>query len=396
MNKLFEALKQIGSWFSNAGNSYEAPGFRANGKKTVLIIDDYVPYYDRSSGSKRLYELIKLLIQLDYHVIFLPDDGLPTEPYYSALTEMGADVLINDPGEKGILKKLRTYINGIDYAWISRPELNKKYQKIVRKNPATKIIFDTVDLHYVRMLRQAENLNSEKLKRKALKTKKTELALARSAHATLVVTDIEKKTLELEGIKNVHVIPNVHFLQLPDDPLPFVQRTGILFIGGYKHEPNTDAAKWLINDIMSLVWEKANIAVYLLGSDPGPEVLELASQDVIVPGFLPDVTEYFLKSRIFVAPLRYGAGMKGKIGQSLEFALPVVSTSIGTEGMGLTDEYDVLMADDAQGFAEKIIRLYHDEAVWAKIRSNALDSLREYTPESVSAKLNKLFAALDQ
>ncbi|MCX2482121.1 glycosyltransferase [Pedobacter sp. MR2016-24] len=360
--------------------------------KTLLVIDDYVPYYDKSSGSKRLFELLKLFREIGFNVIFFPEDGKATLPYYDDLKRMDIEVLISTPAVKNIAL-LKQRLDTIDYAWISRPALNHKYQKLLRRK--TKTIFDTVDLHYLRMLRQAENHNDSKLKKKALKTKKLELGLAVSSNATIVVTEIEKNILAEEGIKNVTVIPNVHETVQILNQVPFPERKGLLFIGGYKHDPNIDAVKWLINDIMPMVWHKlGDIPVYLLGSDPSAEVLALASEKVIVPGYLNDVSSYFLNSRVFIAPLRYGAGMKGKIGQSLEFGLPIVSTAIGLEGMNLTDGLNVLSADDSLEFSRKIILLYNNEELWSKINKAAYDSIQSYSPENVKAQLKELFTAI--
>ena len=360
--------------------------------KTLLVIDDYVPYYDKSSGSKRLFELLKLFREIGFKVIFFPEDGKATLPYYDDLRNMDIEVLVNTPGVKNITL-LKQRLDTIDYAWISRPALNYKYQKLLRRN--TKTIFDTVDLHYLRMLRQAENQSDTKLKKKALKTKKLELGLAVSSNATIVVTEIEKNILKEEGIQNVSVIPNVHKTVPILNKISFKDRKGLLFIGGYKHDPNIDAVKWLINDIMPMVWsELGDIPVYLLGSDPSEEVLALASEKVIVPGYLNDVSSYFLNSRVFIAPLRYGAGMKGKIGQSLEFGLPIVSTAIGIEGMNLTDGHNVLSADDSLEFSRKIVLLYNNEELWSKINQAAYDSIQSYSPENVKAQLQELFTAI--
>ena len=134
-----------------------------------------------------------------------------------------------------------------------------------------------------------------------------------------------------------------------------------------------------------------DIPVYLLGSYPTLEVCSLSSNTVFVPGYLADVNSYFTNSRIFVAPLRYGAGMKGKIGQSLEYGMPIVSTSIGVEGMNLIDEQDVLIANDAESFADKIIQLYQDQVLWQQIKDNSIKSLINYTPKVVSENLQCLF-----
>ena len=110
---------------------------------------------------------------------------------------------------------------------------------------------------------------------------------------------------------------------------------------------------------------------------------------------MQDVSDFFLNSRIFVAPLRYGAGMKGKIGQSLEYGLPIVSTTIGTEGMNLIDGINVSCADDTLGFANKMIELYENEQLWSKIQQNSTQSLIAYTPDKVRQQLKDLLNIID-
>ncbi|MBC6111027.1 glycosyltransferase [Pedobacter sp. CCM 8938] len=388
---------KVRSWFSSGdSNSIINYDFLDQSKKTILIIDDDIPQHDKSSGSKRLFELIKIFKKMAFNVIFLPNNGRPDEPYYTQLKNLDVEVLLFNPGRKSMLRKLNKLLSAIDYAWISRPMLNRAFQPIVSKNKKVKIIFDTVDLHYIRMLRQAESEQNEKLKRKALKFKKLELQLAKNAKATVTVTDTEKKLLEKELIQNVFVVPNIHELSIPNHEIPFSERNGLVFIGGYKHEPNIDAVKWLINDIMPQVWNAlGKIPVYLLGSYPNEEVLKLANIDVIVPGYIEDVSKYFLNAKIFIAPLRYGAGMKGKIGQSLEFGLPIVSTTIGAEGMNLIHEKNVLIADQSKDFANQIITIYQDEQLWTKIKKNAFQSIVNYTPTAVEKQLENLFQNLD-
>ncbi|TAF46147.1 MAG: glycosyltransferase [Sphingobacteriales bacterium] len=364
--------------------------------KTILVIDDDIPHYDKSSGSKRIFELLKIFKHLELNVIFLPNDGLAPEPYFSELRLLGVEVLTNSPKRKGMLKKLRATLPLVNYAWISRPMLNKEFQTIVRINREIKIIFDTVDLHFLRMQRQAKYEKDSILMQEALELEKLELLLATNADITLTVTEFEKNILELAQIKNVFVIPNIHEVKKNLHPISFENRKGILFIGGYKHAPNVDAVSWLINEIMPLVWEKLRgVTVYLLGSYPNKQVLSLSSDCVFVPGFIDDVSEYFFTSKIFVAPLRYGAGMKGKLGQSLEHGLPIVTTSIGAEGMNLTNNLNVLIADDTLDFANKIIELYQNVSTWSTIQSNAEQAICAYSPKVVSKQLKILFKGLD-
>lgn len=390
-------LQKIKSWFNRSKklSVIPYPHFDIH-QKTILVIDDNIPEYDKSSGSKRLFELLKIFKAIHLNVFFLADDGQAKAPYAEELDNLGVNLLNSFSTQKQAVKHLKGLLHAVDYAWISRPMLNVKYQKICQVNPKTKIIFDTVDLHYVRMIRQAENEKNEKLLRKAKKFKRLELALAHKANATLTVTDTEKVLLEQEGLANVFVVPNVHEIQSYNNK-PFAERHGIVFIGGYKHQPNIDAVKWLIDEIMPNVWRSlGDVPVYLLGSYPPTEVCALASDKVQVPGFLENVDSYFLNARIFVAPLRYGAGMKGKIGQSLEFGLPIVSTSIGVEGMNLTHEEQALVADDTIEFTAKIIQLYQDEQLWHKIQKNAVKSIEQYTPTVVKAQIKDLLDTLDQ
>jgi glycosyltransferase involved in cell wall biosynthesis len=388
---------KIKSWFGSENpNSIINYDFLDQSKKTILVIDDDIPHHDKSSGSKRLFELLKIFKEIDLNIIFLPNNGQADEPYFTQLKALNIEVLLYQPDRKSMLRKLKQLLPVIDYAWISRPMLNREFQQVIGNNKRIKIIFDTVDLHYIRMLRQAENEQNEKLNRKALKFKKLELQLAGNANATITVTDTEKLILEKESIQNVFVVPNIHELNIPAVEIPFSHRKGLVFIGGYKHEPNTDAVKWLINEIMPPVWNTlGKIPVYLLGSYPNEEVLKLASENVIVPGYIEDVSQYFLNARAFVAPLRYGAGMKGKIGQSLEFGLPIVSTTIGAEGMNLIHEENVLIADRPADFSDQIIRIYQDQVLWTKIKQNAFQSIVNYTPAVVEEQLKSLFQNLD-
>lgn len=142
---------------------------------------------------------------------------------------------------------------------------------------------------------------------------------------------------------------------------------------------------------MPLVWRKnPNIPVTILGNEPSDIVQNLANEWVTVTGYVQDVSPYFLSHRLFVAPLRYGAGMKGKIGQSLEYGLPVVSTSIGIEGMNLVNEQNVLVADTIETLAEQILRLYQEQALWEKLVANTEQAIAPYCPEFVKLKLAHL------
>jgi O-antigen biosynthesis protein len=365
-------------------------------KPIVLIIDTLVPAYDKESGSYRLFNIIKILQKLGYHIIFLPDYGHEQEPYTSEFESMGIEVLYFTHKQADWQLRLERRLSIIDLAWVCRPELCAKYFPVLQKNPNLKLLYDTIDLHFLRLKRgweispQKTRADEEEWQEMQI----SEVQAAQAADVTIVVTSVEKDILGELDVHNVQVVPNIHHIY--EHPIPkFSDRHDILFIGGYYHTPNIDAVTWLCQEIMPLVWAKVpEIKLTLLGSNPSPKVKALQSDRVSVPGYIKDVEPYFLNHRIFVAPLRYGAGMKGKIGHSLSYGLPTVTTSIGAEGIGLRSGFDTLIADRSETFAESILQLYTDESLWQTISDHAIEAVRQYSPEAVQDKIGNVISSL--
>jgi O-antigen biosynthesis protein len=365
-------------------------------RPTILIIDTLVPAYDKESGALRLYQIMGILLDLGYNLIFLPDQGHLQEPYTSVLEDLGIEVLYFSYKQTDWRDRLIRRLAIIDLAWVCRPELCEKYLPIIQTRPEIKLIYDTIDLHFLRLKRAWEiDPNQDPSQSEEWeKMRHLEFSLAAKVDVTVVVTDVEKQILVNAQAKDVQVIPNIH--QIYSHPIPsFSDRQNLLFIGGYYHKPNVDAVIWLCHEIMPIIWQSfPNLKLTLLGSNPPPEVLDLGSDRVTVPGYIPDVEEYFLNHRLFVAPLRYGAGMKGKIGQSLSYGLPTITTSIGAEGMGLSDGENVLIANSADEIAQSVINLYQNIDLWQKLSQSSFEVIRPYTSESVKARIKFMLEAL--
>lgn len=365
--------------------------------QAILIVDWSLPEFDKDSGSLRLSRIIKLIQSLGYHVLFAPGYGSVQERrYYQTLIKSGVEVRpdLNYYSPPEYFTSVCTRLK-ITLLWICRPTLTQLYEDKIRALKANNgiiWIYDTIDLHHLRMQREAQTLNSGKEQMaEAEEMKKLEIRLSQSADISITVTDQEKSFFEKNNAKKVFVVPNVHIIEPANGFKPFSERSGLLFIGGYSHTPNVDAAKWLIKDIMPAVWKKIpEVPVYLLGSHPTAEVLQLSADNVFVPGYIEDVSSFFFNSRIFVAPLRYGAGMKGKLGQSFEFRLPVVSTSIGAEGMNLENEKHLLIADSAIDLATQIIRLYKDCDLWDRLSKESTSAIQNYSEDHVSQSLKEV------
>lgn len=362
---------------------------RYTSEKTVLIIDDSIPEADKDSGSVRLVHIMEILISLNYHIIFVPNDGIKKIGYVEKLIDLGVEVFYRFPNRNAMINMILKKIDHIDFAWICKPQNNKAFSFLLKQNPKINWIYDTIDLHFLREEREADLLNDDGLKQIANKTKEEELTFAKAANITIAITADEKEILESYGIKNVKVVPNIYIGQAHKKSVAFKDRSGLVFIGGYAHKPNIDAVIFLAKEIMPLVWQKnPTIKLTLLGSNPTLEVKKLASDRVEVTGYVEDISEYFYQNRIFVAPLRFGAGMKGKIGQSLSYSLPVITTDIGAEGIGLVAERDYLHANHAIDFAKQILRLYEDEKLWNNISNSSKEIIKNYHPNHIKQIIN--------
>ena len=147
-------------------------------------------------------------------------------------------------------------------------------------------------------------------------------------------------------------------------PIPRIEMPLVLY---------RDAVLWFCREIFLLVSvERPELRLMVIGADPPPEVRDLAAANVRILGYVPDVAPFFDSCRLSVAPLRYGAGVKGKINQSLAFGLPVVATRRAVEGMFLEDGESVLIADEPMEFAAAVLRLYTDHFLWKRLSRNGL------------------------
>jgi len=268
---------------------------------------------------------------------------------------------------------------------MSRHYVAVKHLEAVRTfAPHALVVFDTVDLHFLRTERQAE-LEGSALARAAAHAKRDEeLALIRKADVTLVVSPFEQALLaELVPDARVMVLSTIHEL-LPGGR-PFAEREGLVFIGGFQHPPNADAVLWYASEILPRVREALPGAkTYIVGSRVPSNVRALAAEDFVVTGYVPDVTSYFNNCRVSIAPLRYGAGVKGKINLAMSYGLPVIATTPSIEGMHLNPGEDVLIADDPAEFAAQIVRAYRDEALWQQLAAGGRDNIRKHFSRDVA------------
>jgi GT2 family glycosyltransferase/glycosyltransferase involved in cell wall biosynthesis len=361
-------------------------------RKNILVIDHHVPMPDRDSGSLRMFQILRILRQLGHRVTFIPDNLTNTPPYTGELQRRGIEVVYHP-----YVKKVRDYLtahgSSFDVVVLSRCDFARKHIADVRLHaPQSRIIFDTVDLHYLREDSEARLTRDPDIRRKAHEKQQLEHELIDQADETWVVSPVEQQLLrEKRPGKSVQLVSNI--VDVRGSKSPFAVRRDYLFIGGFQHRPNIDAVLFFMQKIYPLVSERLRDAkFYIIGDKAPPEIAALATEKIVVAGLQKDVRPFFDSVKLSVAPLRFGAGVKGKINQSMAFGVPVVATSLAVEGMGLTDHEDILVADEPEGFARALIELYESEELWNRLSEKGIRKTRaSYSTDTASKTLEFLF-----
>jgi GT2 family glycosyltransferase/glycosyltransferase involved in cell wall biosynthesis len=363
------------------------------GRKNILVIDHHLPMPDRDSGSVRMFNIVRILRGLGHRVRFIPDNLADIPPYGAELRRRGIEV-IHHP----YIKKVRDYLMShgpeFDVVVLSRCDFARKHIADVRLYaPQSRIIFDTVDLHFLRTNREAHITSDPEIRQSAREKEQLEHDLIDQADETWVVSSVEQELLyEARPDKAIEIVSNI--VDVPGSNTPFTLRRDFLFIGGFQHTPNIDAVVFFVEKIYPLIRERLPDAkFYIIGDKAPPEVVALATENIIVTGLQHDVRPFFESVKLSVAPLRWGAGVKGKINQSMGFGVPVVATLLAAEGMDLKDHEDILIADEPEDFARALIELYESEELWNRLSENGIKKTKaRYSVPAARKRLSRLFS----
>ncbi|MBU1191303.1 MAG: glycosyltransferase [Gammaproteobacteria bacterium] len=354
----------------------------------ALVLDHCTPTPDQDAGSITAVNLMRILQGLGLKVTFAPEDNfLFMDSYTRDLQRIGVECLYA-PYVTSVEQHLVKYGEQYDVIVVFRLLAAERNLAVIKKYcPNAKLIFHTSDLHHLREAREADLANSDELRQKADKTRARELAVIREADATVVHSTVEKIFLDEElGCQGTgsRIYLFGWAIETPGTHVPFDLRDGVVFVGGFQHQPNVDAVVYFAREIFPLLRKSLPDVVFrIIGSRATPEILALAGDGIEVLGFVEDLRTVLDRCRMSVVPLRYGAGIKGKIGTSLSYGLPCVSTTIGAEGMELAEGDGVLVADGPAAFAEAVIRLYQDPSLWNSCSNGGLEFVRRnYSLES--------------
>ena len=334
--------------------------------KRALIIDDYIPIADHDAGAVAILSHMRALQSLGFEVSFVAADELVPATVASAnaraVLESSGIHCCGSPYYVSVEEVLRRQKDGFDLIYLHRLSNAQRYLALARHHARrARLVYSVADLHHVRLARQSQIESRPELMAQSRQAQVAEILAARSADAVITHSFAEAELLrKLVKGANVHVVP----WAVPMRPAstPWSERAGVAFIGNYGFVPNIDAARVLAGTIMPLVWrENPSIECFLVGSRAPSEIMQLAGGKITVLGHVPDLNSVFDRVRLTVAPLRYGAGVKGKVLESLAAGIPCVMSPVAVEGLKLPPALATIASTPEQ-FANLIVSLHQDEA----------------------------------
>lgn len=342
---------------------------RGRGRRRVLVVDARTPMPDNDAGSLRMARLLRLLVGMGCHVTFSPEIPVYGGHYTDTLQAAGIEVLYDaEPSFETLAQHLAEHGHSYDVVLLSRFYVARNWTELVCWHcPQAKLVFDTVDLHFVRERREATVAGQADREAGLQHIRAEELRAAQEADLTITVSEHERQILLAEaGDVAVAVLPTIHDVE--PSGRGFWEREGLVYVGSFQHKPNGDAIVWYAREIEPLLQQALpGLVLTVIGGDVPESLAALASPTIRFVGQQPDLRPWFEAARLSIAPLRFGAGVKGKILTSQSFGVPVVTTPLGAEGLHARDGEELLVAEEPGSFARAVLRLYSDPELWERM-----------------------------
>jgi GT2 family glycosyltransferase len=344
--------------------------------RRAVFVDELVPTPDRDAGSNAAFDHMCLLQKLGYAVSFVPSADMRHRGRYTDALRRRGIACLHAPHVNSVEEALRCLPVAPDLVYLHRGAVAARYIGLVRDLfPAAHILYSVADLHFLRLAREAEATADPSREAEAARSAAAELGAVRAADAVIVHSHAEATLLVARVPEaRVHVVPwTLHTTK----PAPPTGRAGVAFVGGYAHRPNVDGALHLVRDVMPAAWRALpDLPCLLVGSEMPREIALLAGPRIEALGHVPDLGQVFARVRCTAAPLRYGAGIKGKVLTSLAHGVPCVMSPVAAEGIAFPDPLLWLVADTADAMAEKLVALHADDALCARLAAEGLDFVR--------------------
>jgi GT2 family glycosyltransferase/glycosyltransferase involved in cell wall biosynthesis/SAM-dependent methyltransferase len=372
---------------------------RSRHKKCIVVIDHYVPQPDKDAGSRTMVQFMQLFLDEGMNVKFWPQNLWHDPLYTRPLQQMGIEVFYGPEFAGRFEDWVRDNGRFIDYFLLSRPHVAIEYIDAVRRYSQARLLYYGHDVHHLRLRDQlALGPDNARLRGEAAELEQLEKRVWALLDVIYYPSDTETAYVQRYLQQNAlpaaaRTIPVFAFDRFADHAAEnLAHRRDLLFVAGFGHPPNGDAATWLVEHVMPLIWQHApDVHLYLVGSNPSTQVRALAGPQVTVTGFVTDdeLARRYCQARVAVAPLRYGGGVKGKVVEAMRFGLPIVTTSVGVQGLDAA-RHAVAVADDPLPFAEAVVSLLRNDQRWLQASADGLAFAREHF--SVDA-MRRVFAA---
>lgn len=340
---------------------------RSGRRRSILVIDHYVPQPDRDAGSRTMWCFLRTFQAMGLTVRFWPQNLGYDSAYTGRLQQAGIETFYGAEYAAGFGEWIRNNGARLDYVLVSRPEVAAEFVPLLREASAAKVLFYGHDLHHLRCMAEFEVTGAEPLKARAATLRALERSVWSQVDAVYYPSRNETQVVRdlVPGVP-ARAVPAYFFDSRPAQIVEPAGRSGLLFVAGFAHGPNVDAAQWLVKTLLPLIQARVpGTQLLLVGSNPTPEVLQLASDDVTVTGHVPDarLLELYGSARVAVVPLRFGAGVKSKVVEAMHYGLPLVTTPVGAQGLeGL--ERIVPVCEAAETLADEVARLLLDDVHW--------------------------------
>ncbi len=346
-------------------------------RRRILVVDVSAPTPKQDAGSVQTVLALRVCREAGHKAHFVAEDNWLFQPEHTTALLAGGVECAYAPYDLGFAPYIRRYGAQFDAVLVYRMGMMERVAELVRTHaPQACLLFHVADLHFLRRRREAERDGDESGLREAEIIRGRELAMVAAADCTITHSPVEAAILH-EAAPAAPVVVWPLMVEFAGTAVPFAARRDVCFLGGYRHPPNVDAVRHFAADILPLIRAAdPQVRFLVAGANPGPEVLALAGDGVEILGLVDDLRDLFDRARVFVCPLRVGAGVKGKVMSALSYGVPVVSTPIGVEGAGLEEDHHVVVARSDAEFARATLALYRDEAEWTRLSLGGQDVVR--------------------
>ena len=339
-------------------------------RRVVLVADNNLPTPDQDAGSRATLSVVEALLAAGHAVKFWPLNGLDMPPYRAAMEQLGVECLAGR--RPPFADWLREHAGQLDQVVLSRPHVAAALLPALRQHaPDVPRLFYGHDLHHARLRREAALLDAADPRRAASLRAEADAAEAEEraawAGCDLTIYLSEEETAAVRALApgtEAMTLLSFSMPALPAAPPGPEGREGLLFVAGFGHPPNVDAAQWLATEILPRIRaRRPGVALAIVGSNPTPQVRALAGDGVEVTGFVPDaeLLRRYAGARVAICPLRFGAGVKMKVVEAMHAGLPLVTTPVGVQGLAGAP---CIAAEDPRLLADAALRLLEDDAAW--------------------------------